>query len=198
MRGRRGIGQGRHGNSIALPRIWLFSDERVSPNRLLRAVSALPPGSGIVFRHYGLDPADRKTLFASVRALARRQRLILLLAGPAPLVQAWHADGRHISGTRPRGRRLSGGGLRTASAHGPRDLARAMRGGVDLVFLSPVFPTRSHPGAGTLGPVRFGAMAARAAIPVVALGGMDARRFRRLRPLGAYGWAAIDALHPLA
>ena len=29
---------------------------------------------------------------------------------------------------------------------------------------------------------------------IVALGGMDARRFRSLRALGAYGWAAIDAL----
>jgi len=26
------------------------------------------------------------------------------------------------------------------------------------------------------------------------LGGMSARRFGRLAPLGAYGWAAIDAL----
>jgi thiamine monophosphate synthase len=29
---------------------------------------------------------------------------------------------------------------------------------------------------------------------VVALGGMNPRRFRRLKALGAYGWAAIDAL----
>ena len=66
-----------------------------------------------------------------------------------------------------------------------------MRARADLVLLSPVFPTRSHPGAATLGPVRFGSMAL--GRRVAALGGMDAQRFKRLRYLGAYGWAAIDA-----
>jgi thiamine-phosphate pyrophosphorylase len=31
---------------------------------------------------------------------------------------------------------------------------------------------------------------------VIALGGMDARRARRLRALGSSGWAAIDSLTP--
>jgi thiamine-phosphate pyrophosphorylase len=61
------------------------------------------------------------------------------------------------------------------------------------VFLSPVFPTRSHPGARALGRVRFGLIAQQARIPVIALGGMDARKGRSLRALGAYGWAGIDA-----
>jgi NitT/TauT family transport system permease protein len=30
-------------------------------------------------------------------------------------------------------------------------------------------------------------------VPVIALGGMDERRGRALRPMGIYGWAAIDA-----
>jgi thiamine-phosphate pyrophosphorylase len=33
-------------------------------------------------------------------------------------------------------------------------------------------------------------------LPAVALGGMDAARFRRLARLGFVGWAAIDALTP--
>jgi thiamine-phosphate pyrophosphorylase len=71
-----------------------------------------------------------------------------------------------------------------------------MRAGADAVFVSPVFATASHPGAPTLGPMRFGLLAKRLPLPVIALGGMDARRFRRLKPLGAHGWAAIDALSP--
>jgi hypothetical protein len=42
--------------------------------------------------------------------------------------------------------------------------------------------------------MRFAALARLARCPVIALGGMNPARFRRLRPLGAYGWAAIDAL----
>jgi thiamine-phosphate pyrophosphorylase len=30
-------------------------------------------------------------------------------------------------------------------------------------------------------------------VPVIALGGMDARRAASLGPFGIYGWAAIDA-----
>jgi thiamine-phosphate pyrophosphorylase len=79
--------------------------------------------------------------------------------------------------------------LRTAPAHSPPDLRRA----VDAVLLSPVFPTRSHPGAPALGPVRFGLWLRAASVSVIALGGMDAPRLRRLRGQGAHGYAAIDA-----
>ena len=82
----------------------------------------------------------------------------------------------------------------STSAHNLREVARANRMGVDLLFLSPVFPTRSHPGERSLRPVRFAALARHARMPVIALGGMTAARFRRMKPLGAYGWAAIDAL----
>ena len=59
--------------------------------------------------------------------------------------------------------------------------------------MSPIFATRSHPGNRTLGPVRFGLLARRSKASIVALGGMDGRRARRLRALGATGWAGIDA-----
>ncbi|MDB5717976.1 MAG: thiamine monophosphate synthase, partial [Sphingomonas bacterium] len=78
-------------------------------------------------------------------------------------------------------------------AHDRRAAITALRDGADLVLLSPVVPTRSHPGGKTLGPVRFGLMA-RGLTRVVALGGMDQHRARRLARLGSYGWAAIDAL----
>jgi thiamine-phosphate pyrophosphorylase len=61
----------------------------------------------------------------------------------------------------------------------------------DAVLLSPVFPTRSHPGAAALGPARFRLMARHAQMPVVALGGMTVRTARRL---DWPRWAAIDGL----
>jgi len=85
-------------------------------------------------------------------------------------------------------------GLLSVSVHNTGAMIAARRAGVDVIFLSPVFPTRSHPGAPTLGPMRFATLARLARCPVIALGGMNAARFRRLKPLGAYGWAAIDAL----
>lgn len=77
------------------------------------------------------------------------------------------------------------------TAHSLRELGMARHLGADAVLLSPVFATRSHPKARTLGPLRFRLLAARAGLPVIALGGMDARRAKRLR---AGRWAAIDGL----
>lgn len=174
--------------SKPLPCLWLFTDERVSGEALMAAIRRLPSGSGIVFRHYGLQPQERRALLKAVGKAARRQRLVLLLAGEDRWAQG--APGRHNPS-----RRASGtGGLRSASAHNAREIAAANRQGADILFLSPAFPTRSHPGAPALGPMRFAALARLARCPVIALGGMTPARFRRLRPLGAYGWAAIDAL----
>jgi thiamine-phosphate pyrophosphorylase len=163
-----------------LPRLWLMTDERMG-DRLWDALERLPRGAGIVFRHYSLPPAERRRLFARVRKVVRRKGLVLL-AGGGPLPGA---DGRHGG----RGR----GGLRSAAAHNLGELKTAERQGVLLAFVSPVFRTLSHPGAPVLGRVRFGLLAHRTRIPVIALGGVDARRGSRLKVLGAYGWAGIDA-----
>lgn len=164
-----------------LPRLWLMTDERQGEG-LWQALEALPSGSGVVFRHYSLAPHERKSVFARLRALANRKRLLLVAAGP----QLLGADGTH--GRHPR---KPGKQLKTAPVHGLREIRAAEAAGAMLLFLSPVFPTRSHPGAKPLGRVRFAALARQTKLPVIALGGMDERRARSL--VGAYGWAAIDA-----
>ncbi|HEY0413324.1 MAG TPA: thiamine phosphate synthase [Allosphingosinicella sp.] len=160
-----------------LPRFWLMTDERLGEG-LWAALERLPRGGGVVFRHYGLTRPERRALFGRVREACRGRGLILVVAGP-PLPGA---DGVH---------NRRGAGLRTASAHNLRELRAAERAGADLVFLSPVFRTRSHPDERPLGPRRFALLAHQAKVPVVALGGMGPDRFRTLG--GAYGWAGIDA-----
>ena len=168
-----------------LPRLWMMTDERQG-EALLAAVAGLPRGSGVVFRHYRTEPRARRALFGRVRGIARRRRLLLLLAGGPALARRWRADGSHGLGRAT--------GLRSAPAHSMREIRTAERAGACLLFLSPVFPTRSHPGGRTLGPVRFGMLARQTRLPVIALGGVDDRRARRIP--GAYGWAAIDAWLP--
>jgi thiamine-phosphate pyrophosphorylase len=165
-----------------LPRLWLMTDERQG-GRLLGAVARLPEGAGLVFRHYSLGEVARRDLFDRVRAAHRG---VLLLAGPASLAESWGADGSH-----GRGR---GYGLRSAPVHDYPEIRIAERDGAAFVFLSPVFATRSHPGARPLGLARFAWLARRTALPVIALGGMDPVRGKRLASFGAYGWAGIDAL----
>lgn len=172
----------------APPRLWLMTDERQG-ERLWTALARLPRGAGIVFRHYRTAPAERRAVFEKVRRIARRRTLTLVLAAPPRIAAAWHADGVHGRA----GHRVARPLLRTAPAHDAVELRAALLAGADVVFLSPIFATRSHPGVRVLGPLRFGALA-RGGGRVVALGGMDRRRGRRLAALGSYGWAGIDAL----
>jgi len=163
-----------------LPCTWLMTDERMGEG-LWPALRRLPIGSGIVFRHYATPWAERRRLFSHVARIARARRLVLVRAGPDRLGRE---DGVH-------GRR--GRGLRTASAHSRSEAVRAVRGGAQLLFVSPVFPTRSHPDADALGRARLGLLIGGLDVPVIALGGMTARRFAGLRGLNVHGWAAIDA-----
>lgn len=173
-----------------VPTQWLFTDERLGgpapDDPLWAAIRRMPRGGGIVFRHYSLPSEHRRALLKAVLALARRRGLLVLGAeiDGTP-------DGRHLPG-HARNRHRPRRGLLAAAAHDRRGLLQAFREGADLVFLSPAFPTRSHPGGRVLGPARFGLAAAGAPGPVIALGGMDAGRLRRLAPLGAAGFAGID------
>lgn len=80
-----------------------------------------------------------------------------------------------------------------ARVHDARELRRALARRTPLIFISALFPTRSHPGRAPLPLMRAATLARLAPGPVFALGGMDATRFRRIERLGFYGWGGIDA-----
>ena len=157
----------------ALPKIWLMTDERQG-DALFEALARLPKGAGVIFRHHATPPAQRRALFERIRRIAKRKRLMLILAGTPRDAIGWRADGNH-------GRSPHRAQIRTAPAHNRREIVAAERAGADLILLSPVFPTRSHPGGRALGRVRFLELARRATTGVIALGGMNARLARSLQ-----------------
>jgi thiamine-phosphate pyrophosphorylase len=178
--------------SRSLPKLWLFTDERIDTDALIQAVRRLPRGSGIIFRHYSLQPQERFALFLIVRTIARRRGLTLLLAGSWRLALRWKADGWHGRG----GRRYSGRRplLHSTAVHNGKERDRARRDNAGCIFVSPVFQTRSHESARPIGPLHFARIARLSGVATFALGGMTPQRARRLIPLGAQGWGAIDAL----
>jgi thiamine-phosphate pyrophosphorylase len=116
-----------------------------------------------------------------------------MLGGDPMLASAWGADGSHGLA---RGKAGAPHLLSSASVQNTVELEAARRAGADFVFVSPVFPTRSHPGSPTLGRLGLGRLARSSAVPVIALGGMDAARARSLAGFNLHGWAAIDAWNP--
>jgi len=170
------------------PDLWLLSDER-NDAALEDALRRLPRGSGFIYRHYHLPDAERLARWLELRRVARARGHVMILADSSLTAREWGADG--IYGP-PRALYPTSGDLLTlATAHDLAEIGLANRMRADAVLLSPVFPTNSHPGAPTLGPLRFRLLAAHAQMAVIALGGMTGRTARRL---AWPRWAAIDGL----
>jgi len=85
------------------------------------------------------------------------------------------------------------GHLVTAAVHDRSSLERAVELGVDLVTVSPVRATRTHPDEDGIGWPAFEALAAAASMPVYALGGVGPEDLPRIWRRGGLGVAAISA-----
>lgn len=159
---------------------------------IVAAAKALRGSALIVLR-----ARDDKRRAALAKQLAVRSHR-LLVAGDAKLAAACGAAGLHLPEARaheaPHWRARHPNWIITAAAHSIAGLLRAGMFGADAVFLSPVFPTASHPERAVLGPARAALMAAQALVPVYALGGIDARNAALLLHTRFQGLAAISAL----
>jgi len=80
-----------------------------------------------------------------------------------------------------------------ARVHNLPELRTALLRRTPLILLSPMFPTRSHPRWGAIPRMRAAALARLADRRLLALGGMNARRYAKIAALGFIGWAGISA-----
>lgn len=187
----------------AWPNLIVMTDYRIQGDAS-QWISHMPAGSILCLRDY--DMAGREA-YATHLASAARQHAVRLIVGNDPKlairVKAW---GAHI----PEGvwrtsygdiARAKAAGLRvTTSAHSLRALHRAhavaqphcaKEVSCDAVLASPVFPTRSHPGAPTLGRMQLLEMTRASAVPVYALGGVTPHTIMQLGQLKLAGVAGI-------
>ena len=186
----------RHPPLPKLPKQWLFSDERAQAG-LAELAALLPPGGGIIFRHDGLAPEPRWRLLRRLMRTARARGLVVVLAGSPDMAWRWGADGVHLrQRDADRARQAHELGLLvTMPVHDAREARQARRAGADAVFISPLHPTRSHPGAPALSRAAWLRLARLSGATPIALGGMTAPRARALNRTSdrTNGWAAIDA-----
>jgi thiamine-phosphate pyrophosphorylase len=174
-----------------VPPLALMTDDERLPDPCA-AAALLPKGSLVVVR--ARDPLRRKTLAEKMLALARRRGLIVLIADDPALAAQLGADGLHLPERRANEamhwRARHPGWLISAAMHG----RRAPPPMLDLVFLSAVFSTPSHPGRCALGAARANLIASALTCPAYALGGIGPGNARLLH--GFAGIAAIGALAP--
>lgn len=121
---------------------------------------------------------------------------LLINATPEQAV-AYGVDGVHVTSIAlhaHQSRPLSSEMLVAASCHTLDDIVHAGDIGADLVVLSPVKPTASHPGAVTLGWDGFERICAVSLAPVYALGGMGISDIAATQARGGHGIAAVSSL----
>ena len=80
-----------------------------------------------------------------------------------------------------------------ARVHDVVELRAALAKRRPMILLSPLYPTASHPDWPPLPRMRAATLARLGGRELFALGGMDARKFARVRNLGFLGWAGITA-----
>ena len=167
------------------PRAWLMTDERMG-EQLWTAIDRLPiKHSGIVFRHYGM--ANRATLAGRIAEICHRRSLTFAIAGDVELARTLRASLVHNPDEQAPDLAFS------RSVHSLAEAGAARAEGAALVFVSPIYPTRSHPGRKPLYRPLAVRIARAASVPAIALGGVNSLKAARLQREGFYGWAGIDA-----
>jgi thiamine-phosphate pyrophosphorylase len=151
-----------------------------------------------MLREKDLDGERRREMLRELVALGAPFGATVTVNGDLAAAEAAGAAGLHLptGGDLEAARSALGpGALLGASAHSLEEAIAAAESGADYVTLSPVFESASKPGYGpALGPAGLGAVAARLAIPVVALGGVAAGNAGACLTAGAAGVAVMGAV----
>ncbi len=147
----------------------------------------------VQLRCKGMADSEYREMVRLAQIICRRFKAPLLLATTTALFAETEADGLHLSShqlgdfsERP----IAADKIFSVSCHTEVDLELADRLGADILLLSPVKPTASHPDLAGLGWDRFQKMIEKLEQPVYALGGMRPEDMQAARAAGAQGIAA--------
>jgi thiamine-phosphate pyrophosphorylase len=183
--------------------LFLFKRPRAHCRTRAPPRGGVPRGAAVVAR--GLVPAA----LAGLVALARRRRLLVLVAGDGRAALRHRAglhvpDRRHASGFLPSSSSPAAAGTAGGTGRPPLDrggarapgIARARRLRADAVVLSPVFPTPATPARRRSGALRRGRAgpAREAAHCRVALARPAQGTYARRLPAGTAGLARVRRL----
>lgn len=152
--------------------------------------SSPPPGS----IGWHLTSSQLKALHQAGWCKGERRESAPFAAGPPLLPDSAQQDDGICEQPHGSEEREAWTGLLAASCHGEQELKMAANIGADFVTLSPVLPTRSHPGARPLGWQEAARLIALTNLPVYLLGGLSTQHLDQAFQAGAQGIAGISGL----
>ena len=183
-------------------RLYLVTDRTQTAGRPLATVveAALAGGvDAVQLREKDLPSAELLDLATRLHPLCKRYHVPLLINDRVDIALAVGAEGVHLpadSFTPADARRLLGPeALIGASTHSLAEAQAAGNGGADFIVFGPVFDTQSKRAFGAPTGLEALAEVARAvALPVLAIGGINAQRATSIRARGADGVAVVSAV----
>jgi len=185
---------------LPLPRLTLITDTRLIANEALfqQLEVALKAGlDAVLIREKEMDSARLLAFSSRVRKLTQQYQSKLIIHSQADIGRAIGADGIHLA-TKDmheipdmRSWLQNDNMSISVSCHNAEELQQAYFYGADFAFLSPVFPTQSHPDAPAMGKDNFILLAQSSPLPVIALGGIDTLNRKQLE---GYPVAVIRSL----
>ncbi|KAG8468707.1 hypothetical protein KFE25_013790 [Diacronema lutheri] len=188
-----------------LPELIVLTDEaRQGPFASVVEHLSAPPRCWVVFRDYAMPPAARLEAATRARDLCAARGITFLLARDAELAQRIGADGVHLpQPLLPRlaqWRHAHPDFVWSAACHDGESLRTAATLGATIALVSPIFATRSHPGASAMGTERLATLVrSQPRMPVYAMGGVGSASIAQLAlaRTGVAGIAGIDLVADL-
>ncbi|MCB1800066.1 MAG: Nudix family hydrolase [Gammaproteobacteria bacterium] len=186
-------------DALNLPPVYAISQAaRLGVDLFLeRLERALKHGIRLVqVREKDLSEAQLHEFAATVVAMCHPFGAKVLVNGNIELARSVGADGVHLQPEHYRKlhARPAGDLLWAAACHDRAELLQAARLDADFAVLSPVLPTRSHPGAEVLGWHGFSEAIRDLPMPVYALGGMKKGLLDSARYHNAHGIAMLSGI----
>lgn len=181
--------------ALSLPDFYAISNvaELGIEEFLRRLQLALVQGLRLLqLREKNLSREQLRDLALKILPLLREHDAKLILNADIELAQEIAADGVQLTSSQ-----LANLKQRPevawcgASCHNAKELRRAETLGCDFALLSPVLPTKSHPGQAALGWQKFAEIVRGSAIPVFALGGLNYADQEHAWENGAHGIAML-------
>jgi len=140
----------------------------------------------IIIREKHMDGARLLAFASKVREITHQYQAKLIIHSQADIAKAVGADGVHLASSDiaeiPAMRDwldMPNMSLST-SCHNLKEVLKSHQYGASFAMLSPVFPTKSHPGAPALGLDTFKQIAEASPLPIIALGGIHANNRSQL------------------
>ena len=182
---------------LRLPEIYLITGKFADLVEFqVRLETALQGGVRLVqLRTRQTDSVTLEKLVKSAKQLCYSYQAKLFVNTTPEFAIAYELDGVHLNSVRLMQcaqRPLPDDKWVAASVHNEAELQHALDINADLVVVSPVLPTPSHPGEAGLGWEAFHALTEQASMPVYALGGMSEKTIAQAKTLGAQGIAGIS------